>query len=228
MEYENTHEATRQAACENVKKIVNAIKAIRIKYYPNFARISEEDKNIYKELQDKLEKISIDNGLNNLRVALLEEISRYNGNEVPEVNKGEMKNPETRHKFFEEIKKACCGAIDVMKAAIAEGKLKKARKCQIKLEEYINMLNGYEEAEEIIKTITIYKREQLATLNLSKEEIKKNSEMSQTSYKEYLRVEDTLARCDIAKTIKSLEKEMEKTTETIDKGTQKTVEEFVK
>ena len=45
MEHENLDENAKYlAACENVKKIVNAIKSIKIKYYPNFAKISEADK----------------------------------------------------------------------------------------------------------------------------------------------------------------------------------------
>ena len=33
MEYQNTDEAARRAACERVKQIVKAIKAMKIKYY---------------------------------------------------------------------------------------------------------------------------------------------------------------------------------------------------
>ena len=35
---------------QNVKKIVNVIKSIKIKYYPNFAKISDEDRKIYEQL----------------------------------------------------------------------------------------------------------------------------------------------------------------------------------
>ena len=41
MEYEKIDEEARYLkACENVKKIVNAIKNIKMKYYTNFAKIS--------------------------------------------------------------------------------------------------------------------------------------------------------------------------------------------
>ena len=42
MEYENTDsEVQYRQACEKVKKIVEIIEMIRIKYYPDFSKISE-------------------------------------------------------------------------------------------------------------------------------------------------------------------------------------------
>ena len=77
MEHENIDENAKYlTACENVKKIVNAIKLIKIKYYPNFSKISEKDKQVYKELEVNLEKISEDNNLNRLKDALMEEVSK--------------------------------------------------------------------------------------------------------------------------------------------------------
>ena len=46
MGYENVDEAARREACERVKQIVKAIKAIKIRYYLNFSKISEKDKHI--------------------------------------------------------------------------------------------------------------------------------------------------------------------------------------
>ena len=64
MEHENIDENAKYlAACENVKKIVNVIKSIKIKYYPNFAKISDEDRKIYEQLEFNLEKISETNNL---------------------------------------------------------------------------------------------------------------------------------------------------------------------
>ena len=87
MRYENIENVedtnVYRQACENVKKIVKAIKAIKIKYYSNFARISKEDKEAYDELEENLEKISRENGLDNLKVALMEEVSaRYDKKEI--------------------------------------------------------------------------------------------------------------------------------------------------
>ena len=39
MGYENIDEVTRKEACEKVKQIVEAIKAIKIKYYLNFSKM---------------------------------------------------------------------------------------------------------------------------------------------------------------------------------------------
>ena len=56
MEHENIDENARYLkACENVKKIVNAIKNIKMKYYTNFAKISSEDKKVYEQLNKNLE-----------------------------------------------------------------------------------------------------------------------------------------------------------------------------
>ena len=44
MEYEKSEEDIKyRSACENVKKIVNAIKFLKIKYYLDFSKISKED-----------------------------------------------------------------------------------------------------------------------------------------------------------------------------------------
>ena len=46
MEYENAEENAKYLqACENVKKIANAIKKIKMKYYTNFAKITNEENN---------------------------------------------------------------------------------------------------------------------------------------------------------------------------------------
>ena len=72
MEHENVDENARYLkACENVKKIVNAIKTIKMKYYTNFAKISTEDRDIYNQLETNLEKISQENNLTRLKDALM-------------------------------------------------------------------------------------------------------------------------------------------------------------
>ena len=55
MEYQNTDDAVRRDACERVKQIVKAIKAIKIRYYLNFSKISEKDQETYQKLQDNLD-----------------------------------------------------------------------------------------------------------------------------------------------------------------------------
>ena len=76
MEHENIDKATQyREACENVKKIVKAIKTIKMKYYPNFARITEEDNKVYQQLEVNLDRIAQKNNLQNLKVALMGEVS---------------------------------------------------------------------------------------------------------------------------------------------------------
>ena len=154
MEHENIDENVRYLkACENVKEIVNAIKAIKIKYYTNFAKISEEDKKTYDELETNLNIISEENDLNNLKVALMEEISdKYDQKELKE----EPQNPKKIDKRL----LACYGNIDVQQKALSAGQIGKARKCQKMLEQYLKEMNieGYREM------IDNYKREKFAEL----------------------------------------------------------------
>ena len=74
MEYQNTDDAIRIEACEKVKQIVKAIKAIKIKYYLIFSKISAKDRETYQKLEKSLEKISEEHNLNSLKVALMKEI----------------------------------------------------------------------------------------------------------------------------------------------------------
>ena len=76
MEHENVDEAIAfQTACKKVKQIANAIKTIRMKYYPNFAKISDEDKQTYEELHLQIDKIARENGLNMLKTELIADIN---------------------------------------------------------------------------------------------------------------------------------------------------------
>ena len=137
MEHENIDENAKYlTACENVKKIVNAIKLIKIKYYPNFSKISEEDKQVYKELEVNLEKISEDNNLNRLKDALMEEVSaKYDKKDI----KNEQKDPN----FLDQELLACYGAIDAQQEALSHGKIKRARECQKILRTYLEELTAY-------------------------------------------------------------------------------------
>mgnify|MGYP004486408029 FL=1 len=166
MEHENIDENARYLkACENVKKIVNAIKAIKIKYYTNFAKISEEDKKAYDELETNLEKISEENDLNGLKVALMEEVSaKYDQKELKE----EPQNP----KVIDKRLLACYGNIDVQQKAISMGQIGKARKCQVILEHYLEEIN----IEEYRDMVTNYKREKFAELVMERVAVEEKNE----------------------------------------------------
>ena len=168
MEHENIDETTRYlTACENVKKIVNAIKSIKIKYYPNFARISAEDKKIYEQLEANLEKISEENNLNGLKVALMEEVSaKYDKKDI----KSEQGNPNSVDNRLQ----ACYGAVDSQKEALSRGKIKQAKKCQEVLKQYLDEIDSMSSRELVIN----YKREKFGELIRDREAVQKKNEAS--------------------------------------------------
>ena len=137
MEYQSTDEATRKVACERVKQIVKAIKAIKIKYYLDFAKIPAEEKETYQKLEASLDKISNLHNLNNLKLALMQEVSeRY--------DREDEKNGQTQNTEPDNILKKCYGAIDAQKEALSRGKITQAINCQkilAKLMQGINLEN---------------------------------------------------------------------------------------
>ena len=166
MEHENVDENARYlTACENVKKIVNAIKSIKIKYYPNFAKISEEDKKVYDELELNLEKISEDNNLNRLKTALMEEVSA-------KYDKKDMKKEPRDPKFLDNGLLACYGAIDAQQKALSQGKISQAKRCQNILKQYMKEIDSIE----CRKLIINYKREKFGELIRDREAVQRKNE----------------------------------------------------
>ena len=160
MEFENTDEAIRRQACEREKQIVKAIKAIRIKYYLNFSKISEKDQETYQKLEANLDKISTSHNLNKLKVELMQEISaKYD-------RKDEDMEPENGGKP-DNILQACYGAIDAQKEALSRGKITQARKCQQILQQYMQKVDLDNYRELIIN----YKREKFSELMKSRVEL---------------------------------------------------------
>ena len=166
MEYERIDEEARYLkACENVKKIVNAIKNIEMKYYTNFAKISSEDKEVYEQLNKNLEKISQENDLENLKEALMQEVSdKYDNKELKE----EPRDPN----LIDSRLLACYGSIDVQQKALSMGKIGQARKCQKILEDYLNEI-GSDTYREIVKK---YKREKFAELVMERVSIQEKND----------------------------------------------------
>ena len=184
MEHENIDENARYLkACENVKKIVNAIKSIKIKYYPNFARISDEDKKIYKQLESNLEKISEENNLNRLKVALMEEVSaKYDKKDI----RNESRNP----KFVDNGLLACYGAIDAQQKALSHGKIKQAKKCQDILKQYLDEIDSISCRELVVN----YKREKFGELIRDRETVQKKNETYMRYMKGCCVTEDVIER----------------------------------
>ena len=164
MEYQSTDEAARRAACERVKQIVKAIKAMKIKYYLDFARISAKDQEKYQKLEANLEKISNSHNLNNLKVALMQELSaKYDRQDE---NDGLEKKTDP-----DDILQKCYGAIDAQKEALSKGKITQARKCQEILIKYMQRVD----LENYRDLIINYKREKFAELVREREEVEEQN-----------------------------------------------------
>ena len=164
MEYQNTDEAARRAACERVKQIVKAIKAMKIKYYLDFARIPAKDQETYQKLEANLEQISNSHNLNNLKVALMQEVSaKYDRHEEQEGLQHEIEP--------DDILQKCYGAIDAQKEALSKGKITQARKCQEILISYMQRVD----LENYRDLILNYKREKFAELVRARDEVEEKN-----------------------------------------------------
>ena len=207
MEYENIDEAARyQEACRKVKRIAEAIKHIRIKYYPNFAKISEQDKQVYDELNVQMEQIASENGLSKLKAELIGEISERYDEHIPSEDEEQGKQGAGEG---ENILKAYYGAIDAGKQALSEGKLRKALNCQRKADTYMKMLKG-----QLVEIAVHYKREKFA--ELVPERKKENTTNWEETMKDCYQNSNAEARSEVAQQITQQAKESvetEKTTE---------------
>lgn len=198
MNYENIDEnATYKIACENVKRIVNAIKLLKIKYYPNFDRISEEDRKTFDDLQIKLDKISEENGLDELKVALMGEISsKYD-------QKSNEDNKETQSS--DDVLKACYGATDAEVTALSYGKIKQAKKCQEILNKYLDEINSKNYRE----LITEYRRKKFGELTRTRENNDKETARWSNNLSVFYKPQDIEARKVISGIIKNISKTQE-------------------
>lgn len=195
MEYEKTEEATRREACERVKQIVKAIKAIKIKYYLNSSKISEQDQETYQNLQTSLEQITRQHDLRNLTVALIQEVeSRYSGK-----NPEDMKHEE-QPEFNSDILQACYGAIDAQKEALSKGKITQAIRCQEQLKKYRKELD-----EAGNKEIINYKREKFAELMQTRAELEEQIRLWTNTMKGMYKVKHVEKRDTALKEIQSLQ-----------------------
>lgn len=199
MKYENTEDAVRKEACERVKQIVKAIKAIKIKYYLNFSKISDEDKQTYQELETNLEQISEEHNLSNLKNALMQEVeAKYDG-----------KNPEDmeqngKPEFSENILQACYGAIDAQKEALSKGKITQALRCQEQLKKYRQELD-----KEGNREVSSYKREKFAELMQTREQLEEQIRSWNSTMKGMYRISDAQKRDATMKKIQGLRRDRE-------------------
>lgn len=201
MEYQNTDDATRREACERVKQIVKAIKAIKIKYYLNFSKISAEDKERYQKLEASLEQISEENDLNNLKVALMQDVeSRYDGKNPEDMKQDEQPEPNN------DILQACYGAIDAQKEALSRGRITQALRCQEQLKRYKQELNDMGRRE-----VTNYKREKFAELMQTREQVEEQLKTWNNTMKGMYKIKHVGKRKDTMKKMQDLQNKEKQT-----------------
>lgn len=203
MEYGNIDKTINyQDSCRKVKQIADAIKKLRIKYYPNFTRISESDKQIYDELNMQIEKTANENGLDGLKSALISEISEKYSGQIPSID-GQENTPQNKKELYDKALVGYYGAIDAGKQVLSEGKLKKAMICQRQAEEYMQILQ--KGGHEYIEAALNYKRGKFAELTQPKEKTNWLEVLPQ-----YCRIEDVQKRDEITKEFADIIRQKEK------------------
>ena len=190
MEYENVDEVARRQACERVKQIVKAIKAIKIKYYLNFSKISAKDKETYQKLESSLDKLSNMHDLGNLKVALMQEVSAKYDRKDDDM--GEQKEIQP-----DDMLQACYGAIDAQKEALSRGKITQARKCQEILKQYMQKID----IENYRDLIINYKREKFAELVKSRDELEQKNASWDRIMREFYKEGHVLERKNLVEAI---------------------------
>ena len=191
MDYQNTDDAIRREACERVKQIVKAIKTIKIKYYSIFSKISPQDKEKYQKLENALNKISNEYNLNDLKVALMQEVeARYDGKSPQDMRQGEQPEPD-------DILQACYGAVDAQKEAISRGRIAQAIRCQEQLKKYKEQLD-----DAGCKEVTNYKREKFAELMQTREQLEEQIKSWKNTMKGMYKLKHVRARKEAMETIR--------------------------
>lgn len=204
MGYENVDETARREACERVKQIVKAIKAIKVKYYLNFSKISEKDQEIYQKLQANLETISESHNLHNLKVALMSEVEAKYDRRDDDMGLGNSAGPD-------DILQACYGAIDAGKEALSRGRITQALRCQEQLKKYMQELDQSGHME-----VINYKREKFAELLQTREQVKEQTESRNNFMKSCVTTEEVVKRkqaMDIIQGLLNKSKEQAKDTQ---------------
>lgn len=168
MEYEKVEEAeVYKTACENVKKIAKAIKAIKIKYYLNFSKISEADKKIYDELQIQMNQIAEKNGIVFLKDELMKDMEKYDEKKPEDIREPNPNDPNEIKEFLEAIHSDYDGTMEIEQQYLAKGDIGRARKCQKIRNRYEDTMDKYEKDGRYITD----KRKRLESLGKNKEEI---------------------------------------------------------
>jgi hypothetical protein len=146
MDYQNTDEVARKAACEKVKQIANAIIKIRKKYYLCFSRISAEDQKRYDELKMQMERVACENGLEKLHAQLIGDINtQFDEHKLENGNTSRNETEDLYQKFINAISlqaELTAFAYKVIDTdpKLANAYLKNAEMCQKRAKEYEGFL----------------------------------------------------------------------------------------
>ena len=204
MEYDRTQEnAVQQEACRKVKQMAELMKHFRIKYYPDFQKISEEDKQTYNEAKGRMMQVATQNGLDRLQVSLITDMINKYGNDEPN---SELKENDNNQLTSTQALDAYRGAIDAEKDALTKGKIGKAKKCQLIASKYYDQL-----VEGDQKRAIEYKRGLFSELHIPQNSVKENNEQMMEKLKGCFRPKDAKARKEFTKLFAELQKEQPQT-----------------
>lgn len=211
MEHENISELTaREEACKRVKQIASVIRKLKINNYLKLGEISQEDKNALSILENDMDTIARQNGLQKLATELKTTMAaRYdvidsNTNKNDTNTKSRPISNDNNLGYNEDLE-AYRGAVDAETQALKTGKISKALRCQAQAKKYMNVLDPDNQ-----KRAIEYKRELFLGLNLSLTKSEDNIEKWKNRYQNCLRSEDFSNRVKIAKVIEQMMKGCEK------------------
>ncbi len=209
MEHENISDlTTREEACKRVKQIASVIRKLKINNYLKLGGISQEDKNALSILENDMDTIARQNGLQKLATELkITMAARYDviDSKQNETNTKSRTTSNDNNLGYNEDLEAYRGAVDAETQALKTGKISKALRCQAQAKKYMNVLD-----QDNQKRAIEYKRELFLELNLSLTKSEDNIEKWKNRYQNCLRPEDFSNRVKIAKVIEQMMKGCEK------------------
>lgn len=209
MEHENISDlTTREEACKRVKQIASVIRKLKINNYLKLGGISQEDKNALSILENDMDTIARQNGLQKLATELkITMAARYDviDSKQNETNTKSRTTSNDNNLGYNEDLEAYRGAVDAETQALKTGKISKALRCQAQAKKYMNVLD-----QDNQKRAIEYKRELFLELNLSLTKSEDNIEKWKNRYQNCLRPEDFSNRVKIAKVIEQRMKGCEK------------------
>lgn len=209
MEHENISDlTTREEACKRVKQIASVIRKLKINNYLKLGGISQEDKNALSILENDMDTIARQNGLQKLATELkITMAARYDviDSKQNETNTKSRTISNDNNLGYNEDLEAYRGAVDAETQALKTGKISKALRCQAQAKKYMNVLD-----QDNQKRAIEYKRELFLELNLSLTKSEDNIEKWKNRYQNCLRPEDFSNRVKMAKVIEQMMKGCEK------------------